>query len=452
MKRLTLTVGDAVAKDLRSAMAEPLETAGVLLVGESETEHELRLLGREFWPAPPESYRERTQRRLSLTPDAYMPALSRADVIGAAAIFVHTHPDHPPVMSDDDLVVDRQLRDTFQIRSNSPLYGSLVLHGNGVLSFTGRLWRDDRELGPIEMLRQIGATFRLTTGHDARGRVTSEAFERQVLALGPAAQRTLGAMHVGVVGLGGTGSAVLEQLTRLGVGKLTIIDDDVVTSTNVTRIHESGVSDAGRAKSAVAEEAVSRIGLGTDVHAIRGRATTRATVELLQDCDVVFACTDDHTGRANMARLATWCLIPVIDLGVSVETGEAGPAIWCRVTVQTPGSPCAICWRVVDQDRLRIEQLPEGEHDQLRAEGYIPNLGIADPSVVVYTTLTAALAVNEFLLRLLGMAGGQQIMLRADTRELRVASRAANPSHWCSDPNLRGRGSAEPFLGRTLWP
>src|SRR3989442_2474424 len=46
----------------------------------------------------------------------------------------------------------------------------------------------------------------------------SPFFERQVLAFGAESQALLQQLHVGVVGVGGTGSAVVEQLARLGVG------------------------------------------------------------------------------------------------------------------------------------------------------------------------------------------------------------------------------------------
>lgn len=54
--------------------------------------------------------------------------------------------------------------------------------------------------------------------------------------LGRFVQQTLGALRVGIVGCGGTGSAVAEQLVRLGVPHLTLIDADTLTESNVTRV------------------------------------------------------------------------------------------------------------------------------------------------------------------------------------------------------------------------
>jgi molybdopterin/thiamine biosynthesis adenylyltransferase len=455
MKRVTLSLDEELSLAIAGVATEQLETAGVLIVGVSETPEELRLLGREFWPAPAASYVDRTSRSLNLNPAAYMRALSRADEIGGVPLFLHSHPVDEAFPSLLDHEVDDGLRSVFQIRANSALYGSIVVHWSGSLTFTGRLWAEEVDLGAISLLREIGSTFRFIGAQDADRSTSPEVFERQVLAFGDAMQAILGSMHVGVVGSGGTGSAVIEQLVRLGVGRLTVVDDDLVTPTNVTRIYGSGVRDVGRDKTDVAAANARRIGLGTDVRPIRGRSTSRSVVDALRECDVVFGCTDDHTGRVDLARLVTWCLIPVFDLGVRIESqAHTITGIWCRVTTQTPGSPCVVCWKAVDQDRMRAEQLPGRERTALAAEGYIPELGARDPAVVAYTTATASLAVNELLLRLTGLApsSGQQIMFRPDHREIRVASRPANPNHWCSDRRNLGRGTQDPFLGRAAWP
>jgi hypothetical protein len=453
LKRVTVTITDTLAAELRQAAQSSLEFAAVLVAGISETETELRFLGRELWQAPETSYSERTPEGLTLTPDAYMRALSRAEILGAAAVFVHSHPMGRPVRSLRDEGVDAQLRPLFQIRTGSPFYGALVVSVGTELQFSGRAWRNDDDLGPITFMREVGSAFRFSTAYDSGRTTSTEAFERQVRAFGADMQDILAELHVGVVGLGGTGSAVVEQLARLGLGRLTLVDDDVVTVTNITRIHGSVVSDVGRSKTAVASAGVELIGLRTRTNVVEGKATTRVAMDALRDCDIVFGCTDDHVGRANLARLTTWCLIPLIDSGVMIQTQNDSIEIWCRVTTTTPESPCLICWRVVDQARMRVEQLPKSERDGLRREGYVPDLGLPDPSVVTYTTLTASFAVSEMINRLLGMVGnrGQQLMFRADHPDIHVSTRTAEPGHWCTKASNVGAGAAEPFLGRLAW-
>jgi tRNA A37 threonylcarbamoyladenosine dehydratase len=66
-------------------------------------------------------------------------------------------------------------------------------------------------------------------------------FDRQVRAFGKDIQRLLGRLHIGIIGVGGTGSSIAEQLIRLGVGSLTISDDDFFEHSNVNRVYGSGV-------------------------------------------------------------------------------------------------------------------------------------------------------------------------------------------------------------------
>jgi hypothetical protein len=386
-----------------------------------------------------------------------MGALARAAEIGAAALFIHTHPADRPLPSERDAAVDADLRSVFEIRTGTDLYGSLVLsRESSSLAFTGRVWLQNRALPmAVDLLREVGDRIRFSGAADAADPGPPPAvFDRQVLAFGPAFQGVMGSLNIGVVGLGGTGSAICEQLARLGVGTVTVVDDDVVTATNITRIYGSRSDDIGRKKVDVTAEHISGIGLGTLVRKIDARTQARTTIDALRACDVIFGCTDDHTGRVDLARLTTWCLIPVLDLGVRIEA-NAGmvEGIWCRVTVQVPGSPCVVCWNVVDQNRMRMEQLPTEELEALRGEGYAPDLDTRDPAVIPYTTLTASLAINELISRIAGLAPSpaQQILARVDGREIRVASRAMNPAHWCAVPSNIGLGTSEPLLGRHAW-
>jgi ThiF family len=72
---------------------------------------------------------------------------------------------------------------------------------------------------PIETIRIIGNRFRFHRNNETPP--DERFFQRQVLAFGNPLQSVLKNIHVGVVGVGGTGSSVVEQLIRLGVGRIT---------------------------------------------------------------------------------------------------------------------------------------------------------------------------------------------------------------------------------------
>jgi tRNA threonylcarbamoyladenosine dehydratase len=73
-------------------------------------------------------------------------------------------------------------------------------------------------------------------------------YDRTALLLGTKAVERLSQAHVLVVGVGGVGSAVVEQLVRAGVGRLTLVDADTVQLTNLNRQIPALTSTLGHSK------------------------------------------------------------------------------------------------------------------------------------------------------------------------------------------------------------
>jgi tRNA A37 threonylcarbamoyladenosine dehydratase len=111
------------------------------------------------------------------------------------------------------------------------------------------------------------------------------SFDRQIRAFGPDGQRLLAETRVGVVGAGGTGSAVCEQLVRLGVGDVLVLDPDVINDdgSNVTRVYGSTMNDLGMPKVDIVARAADQIGFGTNVtpvqQTINAESAARTTTE-----------------------------------------------------------------------------------------------------------------------------------------------------------------------------
>lgn len=306
---------------------------------------------------------------------------------------------------------------------------------------------------PAGAVRVVGDGWRLLLpdGDDGLGVV----FDRQIRAFGHAGQRVLGHLRVGIVGAGGTGSAVFEQLVRLGVGEILIIDPDVINDdgSNVTRVYGSTMADIGKPKVDLAERNSDRIGLGTKVTAIKGTINDEATARLLADCDVVFGCTDDNRGRVTLGRIATWYLIPVIDMGVRLtSTDGILHGIEGRVTVIQPGGGCLQCRGRINAAALQSEVLNSVEREQRVDEGYAAGLEDRDPAVVAFTTGVASHAVSELLHRTFGIGDeppSGELIIQFHRREIRRNTRPAQPGHWCVAPAHLGAGDTVPFLGTT---
>lgn len=306
---------------------------------------------------------------------------------------------------------------------------------------------------PVGALRIVGNCWRLLlpAGDDGLGVV----FDRQIRAFGPAGQRVLSHLRVGIVGAGGTGSAVFEQLVRLGVGEILIIDPDVINDdgSNVTRVYGSTMADIGQPKVDLADRNADRIGLGTRVTAIKSTINDEATARMLTDCDVVFGCTDDNRGRVTLGRLATWYLIPIIDMGVKLTSTDGTlHGIEGRVTVIQPGGGCLQCRGRINAAALQSEVLNPVEREQRVDEGYAAGLEDRDPAVIAFTTGVASHAVSELLHRTFGLDDeppSGELIIQFHRREIRRNTRPTRPGHWCVDPTHLGAGDTVPFLGTT---
>ncbi len=264
----------------------------------------------------------------------------------------------------------------------------------------------------------------------------------------------LSELRVGVVGAGGTGSAVFEQLVRLGIREIVVIDDDRLSRDNVSRVYGSGLADVGVPKVAIAAANAKRIGLGTNVTVIEGRVTEESVAGALTQCDVIFGCTDDHAGRIVLSRLAYWYLAPVFDMGFLVWTDEAHvTGLFGRVTSMIPGEPCLICRRRIDLGMARAEVLLPEERERLRREGYVPGLDEPAAALIPFTAAVASLALNELLGRMIGYLsdGPGEVFMYFHDRQLRRIQGHVVEGHFCGDRDAWGRGDETPRLGMT-WP
>ena len=126
----------------------------------------------------------------------------------------------------------------------------------------------------------------------------------------------LGEAHIGVIGIGGVGSWVVEALARSGIGKLTLIDADEVCVSNTNRQLHALDGQFGKAKVAVMAERARAIHPGIDIDAIE-QFLTPSNISTLLDrgYSLVIDCCDAF--RTKVETIA-WCRrrkLPLITCG-----------------------------------------------------------------------------------------------------------------------------------------
>lgn len=457
----TLSVDDRTYEQLYSAASSRLEAGAVVLATmvTSPTGH-VRLTATKVIPVPDDAYLVRMSDRLTIGSEGYMHALAEAEATGTVALWVHTHPGNGSRVSPSrhDIVVNDELREVFALRSHAAVYGWMVLgHQDGSLTFTGALEEQPDSQTHITRLNVVGSRFKRLVAQDDHSGTQFEAgglpdlFDRNIRALGTEVQKVIGDLTFGLVGAGGTGSAVAEQLVRLGVRRLLIIDPDVLSISNTTRVYGSTPQDVGQPKVEVLAEHLKRIAPDLHVDVAQGDIVTEVVARRLLDADLVFGCTDDNAGRLRLSRLPYFFGIPVIDCGVILtsDSSELIDGIFGRVSALHPGTACLVCRDRIDLARAEAEVRDPAEQERLERDGYAAALPGVEPALVPFTTMVAAWAVSELLERLIGYGEDptpSEVLLRVHDRRVGANLQLPTVGHYC-DPDKQLEHDENMFLG-----
>ncbi|GAA1055813.1 adenylyltransferase/sulfurtransferase MoeZ [Agromyces luteolus] len=150
------------------------------------------------------------------------------------------------------------------------------------------------------------------------------ARQRVLPGMGAAGQRRLAGAHVVVLGAGGLGSAVIPALAAAGVGRLTLVDDDVVEPTNLHRQTLHHDADVGRAKVDSATDAARLLAPDATVQGVRARFDAGNADDLLADADLVVDGTDDILTRYVADDAAARAGIPLVWGSAARFSGQVG--------------------------------------------------------------------------------------------------------------------------------
>jgi len=366
------------------------ESAAVLFANEVTTPSgNKRLLVREILHAPPDAYQKRTALAVELSPLFVAAVARKAHDRDQSLTFAHTHPfsSEPPEFSTIDDTGEPPLAAFLSRRVPNKSHYALVVSPSGCRA---------RSLGTKELVRvlQVGKTLEFLS--DRNDPTLSDVrFDRQVRAFGPDGQSRLRKLRVGIVGLGGTGTIVAEQLAHLGVRRLLLIDPDVVEASNLNRLVGASHKDIGKPKANVAGEYVHSIRAEIETDVVVGSVLRSDVALRLADTDLFFCCTDSHGSRAVLSQFAYQYLVPCIDIGVSITVRDGAVThITGRTQMLSPGLSCLTCAGLLDADAIRYDLMTDFER---QADPYFIGAHQPQPAVISLNGTVVSLAVTMFL-------------------------------------------------------
>ena len=175
-----------------------------------------------------------------------------------------------------------------------------------------------------------------------------ERYARHIVLkeVGGAGQARLRGAVIAVIGAGGIGSPAIQYLAAAGVGRLIVIDDDVVELSNLQRQTLFGGDEIGAAKVDAAARAVARLNPGVVIEPRRERIDSSNAGGQIAGADVVLDGTDNFATRLAVADAAFAARVPLVSAAVGQFEGQLG-----LFRGWEAGKPCYRCFVGADPDR-----------------------------------------------------------------------------------------------------
>jgi molybdopterin-synthase adenylyltransferase len=201
-------------------------------------------------------------------------------------------------------------------------------------------------------------------------------YSRHILLdeLGIEGQQKLLAAHALIIGAGGLGSPVALYLGSAGVGRITIVDNDVVDLTNLQRQIAHNMARTGENKARSAMLSIASINPDAQVHVVQQRADAALLGGLVAQASVVLDCSDNFATRHAVNQACVQQRVPLVSGAAIRFDGQVSVFDPCDAQ-----SPCYAC--VFPPDAT-----PE--------EAACATLGVLAPLVGIIGSLQAAEAVK----------------------------------------------------------
>jgi len=251
----------------------------------------------------------------------------------------------------------------------------------------------------------------------------ADRYDRQISLFGMEGQNRIKAARVGIVGLGGLGSHLAQQLAYLGVTRYALVDGDQASSHSLNRVVTAYPDDIGQYKTDIGERRIRAIQPDAEVTNVPHHLPHPKARAALAQVDLILGGLDHDGPRLQLTDLASAHRIVYIDAATDVHASN-GPLIYGGRVVTAGTSPgCLFCLDLLDQRQIRRATMTP---EELAAEAAIYGVPVdaldaTGPSVVTINGVVASLAATGAMVHLAGLRSpAKQLTYRADQGGVRI--------------------------------
>jgi len=187
-----------------------------------------------------------------------------------------------------------------------------------------------------------------------------ERYSRQVMLeeIGYEGQLKLKKAKVCVVGIGGLGNPIATRLVAMGVGKIRIVDRDVIELSNLHRQTMFDESDIGQVKVEAAAKKLKKMNPAVEIEALPVSVNDYTALDIVEGCDVVIDGLDSVNARYSLNKA---CIKKNIPFVTGAAVGVSGQAF----TILPKETACYHCvFPALDEDSMPTCSI-EGVHPSI---------------------------------------------------------------------------------------
>ena len=273
--------------------------------------------------------------------------------------------------------------------------------------------------------------------------MNEDRFERNVRFFGQVGQAKLRATKCAIVGVGGLGTHLVQQLSLLGVGGLHLIDSEELDEPDRNRYvgarHDDPVP--GSRKVDLGERLVKETDPTIEIVKVHDSFITEAGFAAIRGADYIFGCLDCEGARLILTELCAAYARPYFDLATEIIPGPV-PEFGGRICLARDGNGCLVCLDVIDGAEAGRDLGGEAERRNRKAVYGLneDDLGTSGPSVATLNGIIASHAATEFMVFATGVREPVRLLTYSGRDgKVRVSQDTPLPDCWYCK-SVWGRG------------
>lgn len=364
MKKVIIRISDAlchqISKDLSRSHGYACERVGFAF-GNSKVlpgNYELIIIN-DYLPVEDTHYIKDDSVGARINSDAIRNAMQVAMDRKCSVFHIHEHIGNgTPSFSATDLEELPGVAKSMVNANAASTHGLLLLSQDGINAAV--FSKPSKEEVHLEKVVRVGYPLNFNANWFKTARFDKDRYNRQSF-LGNWSQHKLSKIKVGIVGLGGGGSHIAQQLAHLGVQHYAIFDSDFIEESNLNRLVGGTLDDTNEkiTKTEIARRLIHGLQREANV-IIKGQWEDNSSY--LQSCDIVFGAVDSFLGRRDLEQECRRYFIPYIDIGIDVRIIKTDPPrLYGQVILSMPGKPCMHCIGFLNDELLAQEAARYGD-------------------------------------------------------------------------------------------